>query len=112
MIERLQGGAKEAVSVMNSSKVSSNETIETAGSASESLQKIRDAIEQTNQMNNEIASAASQQSAVSQEVNTNVKRIADNCNQMVDMVNSADNACISLSELCERLDTLVAGFKV
>ncbi|WP_295891487.1 methyl-accepting chemotaxis protein [uncultured Vibrio sp.] len=112
MIERLQEGAKQAVNVMESSKRGSNETIEMAGSASDSLSNIRLAIEKMNEMNTQIASAASQQSNVSQEVNVNVQRIADNSHQMVDMVNRADNACTSLSEQCERLDTLVAAFKV
>ncbi len=112
MIERLQSGAKQAVTVMESSKSSSNQTIEMAGSASDSLATIRQAIEKMNEMNTQIASAASQQSNVSHEVNVNVQRIADNSHQMVEMVNSADNACISLSEQCEKLDHLVAGFKV
>ncbi|WP_295891589.1 methyl-accepting chemotaxis protein [uncultured Vibrio sp.] len=112
MIEKLQEGAKQAVSVMEASKNSSNETIDTAGSASESLNKIRGSIEQMNAMNTQIAAAASQQSNVSNEVNENVQRIADNSYQMVEMVNSADNACMSLSEQCQKLDNLVAEFEV
>ncbi|MCK6263699.1 methyl-accepting chemotaxis protein [Vibrio sp. ZSDE26] len=112
MIEKLQEGAKQAVSVMEASKNSSNATIGTAGSASESLDKIRNSIAQMNDMNTQIASAASQQSNVSHEVNENVQRIADNSYQMVEMVNSADNACISLSEQCQKLDDLVAEFEV
>ncbi|MEZ9233233.1 methyl-accepting chemotaxis protein [Vibrio amylolyticus] len=112
MIEKLQEGAKQAVSVMEASKNSSNATIDTAGSASESLNKIRSSIEQMNAMNTQIAAAASQQSNVSNEVNENVQRIADNSYQMVEMVNSADNACMSLSEQCQKLDNLVAEFEV
>ncbi|WGV98940.1 methyl-accepting chemotaxis protein [Vibrio sp. YMD68] len=112
MIEKLQEGAKQAVSVMDASKNSSNATIDTAGSAAESLDKIRHSIAQMNEMNTQIASAASQQSNVSNEVNENVQRIADNSYQMVEMVNSADNACMSLSEQCQKLDSLVAEFEV
>ncbi|MGC9458366.1 methyl-accepting chemotaxis protein [Vibrio genomosp. F10] len=112
MIEKLQEGAKQAVNVMEASKESSNATIDTAGSAAESLDKIRHSIAQMNEMNTQIASAASQQSNVSNEVNENVQRIADNSYQMVEMVNSADNACMSLSEQCQKLDSLVAEFEV
>ncbi|MGF1719557.1 methyl-accepting chemotaxis protein [Vibrio kyushuensis] len=112
MIEKLQEGAKQAVTVMEASKNSSNATIDTAGSAAASLDKIRSSIGQMNDMNTQIASAASQQSNVSHEVNVNVQRIADNSYQMVEMVNSADNACISLSEQCQKLDDLVAEFEV
>ncbi|MGD8170725.1 methyl-accepting chemotaxis protein [Vibrio sp. TRT 21S02] len=112
MIEKLQAGAQQAVTVMASSKNSSDSTITMAETATNSLSVIRQSIGQMNQMNTEIATAATQQSHVSNEVNANVQRIADNSHQMVEMVNSADNACISLSEQCQKLDDLVAEFKV
>ncbi|RJX75386.1 methyl-accepting chemotaxis protein [Vibrio sinensis] len=112
MIERLQNGAQQAVSVMESSQQSSGQMIATAGDASDSLDKIRGSIESINDMNTQIATAANEQSNVSNEVNVNIQRIADNSHQMVEMVSSADNACLSLSEQCQRLDKLVAAFKV
>lgn len=112
MIERLQNGAQQAVSVMESSQNSSAQMIEKSGDASDSLDKIRTSIESINDMNTQIATAANEQSNVSNEVNVNIQRIADNSHQMVEMVNSADNACLSLSDQCQRLDKLVAAFKV
>ncbi|WP_070965917.1 methyl-accepting chemotaxis protein [Vibrio sonorensis] len=112
MIEKLQSGANQAVEVMDSSRESGANTIEAAGNASQSLQNIRCSIEQMNRMNTHIATAASQQLSVSNEVNSNVHRIAENTTQMVEMVNSADNACASLSQQCAHLDALVAEFKV
>lgn len=112
MIERLQGGAQQAVMSMNSSKESSDSTIQMAESATQSLAVIRNSIEKMNQMNTEIATAAAQQSQVSNEVNANVQRISDNGHQKVEMIRSADQACIRLSQQCQRLDTLVAEFKV
>lgn len=112
MIERLQSGAKEAVSAMELSTQSGEETIGLANQASKSLQQITNAIVVMNDMNTHIATAANEQNHVSGDVNANVQRIADNSTQMVEMVNSSENACIALSEQCERLDDLVSQFKV
>ena len=112
MIEKLQEGARQAVTVMEASKESGQQTIVTAGSASDSLKEIMASIAKMNEMNTHIATAASEQNSVSEEVNNNVTRILDNSNQMVEMVNHSERACQALSEQCENLDRLVAQFKV
>ncbi|MEZ8698716.1 methyl-accepting chemotaxis protein [Vibrio lentus] len=112
MIERLEVGAKQAVGVMNESKVSGEKTIVQAGTAASSLSEIRNSIGMMNEMNTQIATAASQQSQVSEEVNKNVQRIAESTMQMVEMASSAENACMALAEQCEALDSLVSQFEV
>ncbi|MCE4937336.1 methyl-accepting chemotaxis protein [Aliivibrio fischeri] len=112
MIERLQLGAKEAVQAINASNQSGVETIELAHQASQSLAQITNAIIVMNDMNTHIATAANQQSQVSEDVNNNVQRITDNSAQMVEMVNQSESACALLSEQCERLDHLVSQFRV
>ncbi len=112
MIEKLQEGARQAVTVMEASKESGQQTISSAGSASDSLKEIMASISLMNEMNTHIATAASEQNSVSEDVNNNVVRILDNSNHMVEMVSSAENACLSLSAQCETLDNLVAQFKV
>ncbi|MFA0013998.1 methyl-accepting chemotaxis protein [Vibrio lentus] len=112
MIERLEVGAKQAVIVMNESKVSGEKTIVQASTAASSLSEIRNSIGMMNEMNTQIATAASQQSQVSEEVNKNVQRIAESTMQMVEMASSAENACMALAEQCEALDGLVSQFEV
>lgn len=112
MIERLEVGAKQAVGVMNESKVSGEKTIVQASTAASSLSEIRNSIGMMNEMNTQIATAASQQSQVSEEVNQNVQRIAESTMQMVKMASSAENACMALAEQCEALDSLVSQFEV
>lgn len=112
MIEKLQNGAKQAVSVMTSSQESGQQTAIQAGEAGASLDTIVNAIAMINDINIQIATAAKEQNHVSEEVSSNVQRIADNSHQVVEMVASAENACESLAQQCENLDKLVAQFKV
>ncbi|BAJ02919.1 methyl-accepting chemotaxis protein [Shewanella violacea DSS12] len=112
MIERLQSGAKKAVTAMEASKDSGVKTIETAGSAASSIEEISRLIIIINDMNTHIATAANQQSQVSGDVNLNVQKIADNSSQIVEQVSSSETACVVLSDQCEKLDSLVSQFKV
>ncbi|MFO6422738.1 methyl-accepting chemotaxis protein [Motilimonas sp. KMU-193] len=112
MIEKLQNGAKQAVSVMTSSQESGQQTATQASEAGASLDTIVNAIAMINDINIQIATAAKEQNHVSEEVSSNVQRIADNSHQVVEMVASAENACESLAQQCESLDQLVAQFKV
>ncbi|HCG7313472.1 TPA: methyl-accepting chemotaxis protein [Vibrio parahaemolyticus] len=112
MIEKLQSGAGQAVEVMRGSQNSSEETIQSAGRASESLAEILNAISRMNEMNTHIATAASQQSTVSDEVNTNVQGIADSSTSIVDIVTQAQQSLAMLSQQTQRLDQQVSQFRV
>ncbi|EOB2845837.1 methyl-accepting chemotaxis protein [Vibrio vulnificus] len=112
MIERLQQGAQEAVVVMSRSVSSREETLHRASNATDSLGQIGASIVHMNDINSQIASAATQQSAVSADINLNVQNIADSSKQMVSMVAQVQQACEGLDEQCEQLDTLLGRFKI
>ncbi len=112
MIEKLQNGASEAVKVMHGSKESGEKTINTAGEASRSLSEILNAISMMNEMNAHIATAASQQSSVSDEVSRNVQGIADSSTAVVNIVGKAQQALANLNEQCQKLDAQVGQFRI
>ena len=112
MIEKLQAGAAQAVEVMQGSKTSSEDTIQSAGLATESLAEILNAIARMNEMNTHIATAAGQQSSVSDEVNSNVQGIADSSMSIVDVVSQAQQSLSMLSEQTQQLDKQVSQFRV
>ncbi|WP_264404701.1 methyl-accepting chemotaxis protein [Vibrio owensii] len=112
MIEKLQAGAAQAVEVMQGSKTSSEDTIQSAGLATESLAEILNAIARMNEMNTHIATAAGQQSSVSDEVNSNVQGIADSSTSIVDVVSQAQQSLSMLSEQTQQLDSQVSQFRV
>ncbi|MBK1650416.1 methyl-accepting chemotaxis protein [Rhabdochromatium marinum] len=112
MIERLQGGANSAVTAMQQGQVRSNETVEKAGRAEQSLASIGEAITRINDMNTQIASAAEEQSAVAEEIDrnlTNIVQVVDSTAQSSVQIASSSEG---LSKLAAELQTLVGQFKV
>ncbi|MGF1682224.1 methyl-accepting chemotaxis protein [Photobacterium minamisatsumaniensis] len=112
MIERLQLGAKEAVVAMESSRSSGVNTVGQANTANESLDAISHSIEVINEMNLQIATAAAQQSQVSEDINKNVQHIADMSHEVVNQVHSTEHAFDNLAAQCQQLSSLVGRFKI
>jgi len=110
MIERLQGGATKAVSVMSASVASSVNTIDNAGLAKESLTQILDAINHVNEQVSHIATASQEQSAVSEDISQNVQAIADSSNAIVNVVSETRTSFQKLAYQCNELDKLVSQF--
>ncbi|MCW8344478.1 methyl-accepting chemotaxis protein [Vibrio sp. ZSDZ65] len=112
MIERLQQGASVMVQAMESSRATSNETISLVQTASTSLAEITHSITIINEMNAHIATAATEQTAVSEELNGSIQKIASDSHKMSDIIKQAEHACITLEARCENLDRAVGQFKV
>jgi len=112
MIEKLQAGANKAVAAMDSSLQNGQETVLQADIAGKSLDEIVEAIMIINDMNLQIATAATEQNQVSDDVNINVQHIADTSHEVVEMVSDSEKACETLEQQCTGLDKLVGQFKV
>ncbi len=112
MIERLQRGAHDAVQAMARSQESGTATVELANSANESLDAISQSIEVINEMNMQIATAATQQSQVSEDINQNIQKIADKSQEVVLKVQTSEKAFEALANDCEQLSTLIGQFKI
>ncbi|MCW8329760.1 methyl-accepting chemotaxis protein [Photobacterium sp. SDRW27] len=92
MIEQLQSGASSAANVMGLSKETAANTVIKAQEADEALARISAAIQQINDMNLQIASAAEEQSLVAEEINTNTLNIKELSVQVADAANGANEA--------------------
>jgi methyl-accepting chemotaxis protein len=77
MIEQLQAGVRDAENNIKESREVAISTAEEAGKANHALETIRGAIVQISDMNLQIAAAAEQQSATSEEINRNTTNIRD-----------------------------------
>jgi methyl-accepting chemotaxis protein len=112
MINRLQSGANKAVQVMDVGKQKSLHGVEQASAAGEALKTINQAVERINTMNTQIASAAEEQSAVTEEINRNIVNINEVAEQTSEGAKQAALASDDLARLAEQLKKLVAQFKV
>ncbi|BCG63268.1 MAG: methyl-accepting chemotaxis protein [Methyloprofundus sp.] len=112
MIEKLQSGAKSAVSAMSASQDMAGKSVGQAGDSGNALAAITGAISTINDMNVQIATASSQQSAVTEEINRNVIAISEIADGSVDSANSTLTASRDLARLSEELEALVGQFKI
>ena len=112
MIEQLQSGSQEAVTAMASSQEMAQTTVEHATSAGSSLESITSKVKSISQMNFQIATAAEEQSAVSEDINKNIVEISQIAEQSVGGAQQTASASNKLSEISHELQKLVTQFKV
>jgi len=112
MIEKLQSGSKHAVDVMEKGQNQAREGAKMAKEAAKSLDAIANSITSINDMNTQIAAAAEQQSAVSEEINKNVVNISQISEQTASGAEQTTAASSELSRLATDLQGLIKQFKV
>ncbi len=112
MIDRLQGGTRDAVTAMRRSSDAGEITSEQANQAGASLDAIAQLIGTINAMNAQIASAAEEQTAVAEEINRSVHQIAVAVESVADETRQGAETSRSLAGLGERLGALVRQFRI
>jgi len=111
-IEKLQAGAKEAVLAMEQGRNQAQRGTEMAQKAANSLDAIASAVASINDMNTQIAAAAEEQSAVSEEINRNIVNISQISEQTATGASQTTAASTDLSQLAIELQKIVAQFKI
>ena len=111
MITTLQNDTKEAVEVMSESQEMTEANVLQASKAGESLQTITASTNNIMEMNTLIASAAEEQSAVTEEINKNIVAISQLAEQTTEASSHTSNSCTQLTELSQELQVLVSKFK-
>jgi methyl-accepting chemotaxis protein len=112
MIERLQSGAKEAVTAMEDGTTHAQEGVSQVEAAGKALKEISKAISTILDMNTHIAQAAEEQTAVSEEINRNVANISGVAHDTAEGVNATMMASEELQHLAEELASQVGRFQV
>ena len=111
VINTLQQGTDNAVTLMQQSCEQAEQTVEQAEAANQALNGIAEAVSRITDMNDQIASASEQQSAVAMEVEQNIVAI----NGMSDEASQASEQTAEnsqhLNELSHELNALVTRFK-
>jgi len=112
MIERLQGGSRDAVKVMNASREQAQDLVGQAAQAGESLQTITQAVNNITDMNLQIASATEEQSNVALGIDTSIITIRDISVETARSVEQASSSSEKAVALADKVQKLVNRFKV
>ncbi|MGV6394712.1 methyl-accepting chemotaxis protein [Pseudomonas caspiana] len=112
IIQELQKATGAAVEQMTAGQSRAQDCIESAVKASSSLGDINEEVERIVSMNTQIASAAVQQHAVSEDINRNVIGIRNGSLTLMQGVEENEVTADELSLLAGELRTVVARFKL
>jgi methyl-accepting chemotaxis protein len=112
MIESLQTSARHAVSVMESGRSMAESSVQKAAEAGGSLGDITKAVATINDMNTQIASAAEEQTSVTEEINSNTAKIHQLAERAAEGSRHTASAAEDLSSVAKDLQGRLAQFKV
>ena len=112
LIAGLQSGTQQVSSSMDNSRLLTDNSVELTRRAGESLGNITRTVSTIQGMNQQIAAAAEQQSAVAEEINRSVLNVRDVSEQTAAASEETAASSIELARLGTHLQTLVGRFKV
>lgn len=112
IIEKLQAGSYRAVQAMSESQERTRSAVEQTNQVGASLKTISESVSQIDQMSSRIATAAEQQNAVAENMNMNIERISQMAVQNASGAEQTSQAWSDLSNLASDLEKLVGQFRV
>lgn len=112
MIEQLQQGARNAVSVMEKSSTKANESVQQAQQTGTTLEKIAKSVSVINEMNVQIATAAEEQSSVAEEITRTINNISQHAHDTAGGADETAKSGMNLSDTSIKLQKIVDNFKL
>jgi len=112
MIKNIQNETREAVAAMEAGTRQAEEGVQSTTQAGDALKKIIQTSEQVGEMITHIATAATQQSSASEEINTNMNEIAKLVKESSNGAQQSAKACQDLSDLALNLHQTVGNFNL
>ncbi len=112
MISQLQSSANSAVELMEKSVVEAAEGVDLVTNAGSELDGIVGQVNQINDMNFQIATAAGQQSSVAEEMNQNLTNVRELVEASVTVVSELLETSEMMQQNAEELDQKITSFKV
>jgi methyl-accepting chemotaxis protein len=111
MIERLQGGAQEAVTAMDKGRTQAQHSVEQAARAGEALANITHSVAAINQMTGQIASAAGQQTSAAEAIDRNVNNITQSVTATADGAEQTAAASDELERISAEIRAHIGRFR-
>lgn len=112
IIEELQQGARQAVDIMTESQRQSEASVEVANQAGDRLNSVTQRIGEIDGMNQSVATATEEQTAVVEAINRDITEINLLNQEGVENLQSTLNACGDLESQVSRLKQLVGSFRI
>ncbi|WP_406822885.1 methyl-accepting chemotaxis protein [Pseudomonas asplenii] len=112
MIEALQVGAREAVTIMTDSQRQSENSVGIANQAGERLGSVTQRIGEIDGMNQSVATATEEQTAVVESINVDITEINTLNQEGVENLQATLRACADLQQQAARLKQLVGSFRI
>ncbi|MGE7960482.1 methyl-accepting chemotaxis protein [Pseudomonas sp. NPDC089530] len=112
MIEELQVGARQAVNTMTASQRESESSVGIANQAGERLGSVTQRIGEIDGMNQSVATATEEQTAVVESINVDINEINTLNQEGVENLQATLRACADLEQQAARLQQLVGSFRI
>lgn len=112
MISNVQSGTRDAVQAMQKSQERTQQSVSLSQKAGESITAINAAIEAIKQMNTQIAAAAEEQSAVSEDINSNINNVAELAQRTHESAENSRGLSSQLLDISANIRSLTGRFKI
>ena len=112
LIAGLQNGTQQVAAVMDNSRSLTDSSVQLTRSAGVSLETITKTVSSIQAMNQQIAAAAEQQSAVAEEINRSVMNVRDVSDQTAAASEETAASSVELARLGTHLQSLVSRFRL
>lgn len=112
MITELQSSSKDAQKAMSNGIDMVNKSVDDAKQAGQDILLITHSIQEISQMNEQIATAAEEQSSVTEEINRNMLHIQDGYTEMQLSYGNIDKCSEMVDSLATELEKIVNQFKI
>ncbi|HUE92879.1 MAG TPA: methyl-accepting chemotaxis protein [Pseudomonas sp.] len=112
MISKLQGGVGAAVKAMGASHQMADTTVSESGKVQQALENILGAVGMIVDQNQQIATAAEEQTAVAHDIDQNIVEISQAGERTAEGASHTEQASRELSGLVARLKQLIGAFRV
>ncbi len=112
MLSELHKLVGQAVDAMEQSQKSGVRSVDSSKAISESLGAVTSSVTSINDMSTQIATAATEQSSVTEEINRNITSVQEIVNELLSSSQQAAEVSTSVASSGDYLSTLVSQFKV
>ena len=112
LVAGLQNGTQQVANVMNNSRNLTDSSVELTRKAGVSLENITRTVSNIQSMNQQIAAAAEQQSAVAEEISRSIVNVRDVSEQTATASDETAKSSVELARLGSQLQQMVSHFRV